>query len=107
MNVSALPFAVLASVALLAPQLAAPPALARPPQREVEIAFRLAPADLASEPATRALFDRVQRFARAECDSGSHYTAMAEYDCRRAIEEQLVRRIGDARLARIAGIRLG
>lgn len=101
-------YPALALAALFPVQLAlAQPAFAAPTSRPVEVAFTLAPSELDSYASLRALLDRLRRFARAQCDSGSHYTAMAEYQCRHAIETQLVRRIGDARLARLAGLSPG
>lgn len=86
--------------------LAGTAASAHPEPHEVEVQFRYAATDLRTAESRAALRERLHRFARRECYGGSVYTVIAERECRREIERQIVRKIGDKRLAEATGIDL-
>lgn len=98
---------MLKTIALAAlPLFAAGTAHAAASSGTVEVEFRYAQSDLRSDEEIASLRQRVRTFARQECDSGSVYPVFAEFKCRRGIETQLIRKIGDQRLARAARVSL-
>jgi len=71
-----------------------------------EVSFRYMTSDLQSGQGIASLHQRLRDFARQECASGVIYLIPIEEKCRREIESQLVRKIGDERLARAANTKL-
>jgi hypothetical protein len=71
-----------------------------------ELSFRYAEHKRASRESVATLHQRAREFARRECATGVIYLVPAETKCRRDLEAQLIRKIGDGRLARAAKVRL-